>query len=105
MRDATMTRFLTKLLEIPIGYSEMRYQAEKYGVTRTDFNNGRSIKLYAEELGGTNFISLNYYITTASEILKPCEMPEQKVVGFIMNAVPVAEGKPALSSKLESNIN
>ncbi|WP_373515435.1 hypothetical protein, partial [Persicitalea sp.] len=82
---------LEHILEIPIGYSEVRFQSKKYGVTRTDFNNGKSIKLYAEELGGTDFISLNYYITTKSEILKPCEMPEQKVTDFVMNAVSCTE--------------
>ncbi|MFD0798269.1 peptide methionine sulfoxide reductase [Maribacter chungangensis] len=56
-----------------------------YGVTRKDFNKGKSIKLYAEELGGADFISLNYYLTTKSHSLKPCEMPEQKVIHFLMN--------------------
>ena len=85
-----MTRLLKQLLQIPVGYSVMKYLNKTYGVTRTDFNNGKSIKLYAEELGGKDFISLNYYITTQSEILKPCEMPEQKVIDFVMDAVLVS---------------
>lgn len=44
---------------------------------------GRLIKLYAEELGGNDFVSLNYYETATAPRLKPCEMPEQKVIGFI----------------------
>ena len=51
---------------IPKGYSEVLYQQKKYGVTRTDFNNGKSIKVFAKELGGNDFISMNYYITRAS---------------------------------------
>lgn len=31
---------------------------------RTDFNARKSKKLYAKELGGRNFISLNYYETS-----------------------------------------
>ncbi|WP_335965214.1 peptide methionine sulfoxide reductase [Galbibacter sp. PAP.153] len=74
---------LNKIKQIPIGYSEVEYLDKKYGVSRTDFNNGKSIKIYAEELGGNNFISLNYYITASSESLKPCEMPEAKVTHFL----------------------
>jgi hypothetical protein len=71
--------------KLPVGYSEVLYAGRKYGLTRTDFNNGMSIKVYAEELGGTNFISLNYYITSSKELLKPCEMPEEKVIHFLKN--------------------
>ncbi len=74
---------LQKIKLLPLGYSEVLYDDKKYGVTRTDFNNGKSIKLYAEELGGNDFISLNYYITNHNELLKPCEMSEQKVIRFI----------------------
>ena len=54
-------------------FRKYSFQNKKYGVTRTDFNKGKSIKVYAEELAGTNFISLNYYITSKKELLKPCE--------------------------------
>lgn len=69
--------------KIPKGYSVGVYQNKKYGITKSLFNNGKSIKVYAEELGGTDFISLNYYITKEKEWLKPCEMPEQKVIDFL----------------------
>ncbi|EPR67733.1 hypothetical protein [Cyclobacterium qasimii] len=71
--------------KLPIGFSEVLYADKKYGLTRTDFNKGKSIKIYAEELGGTNFISLNYYVTSSKEFLKPCEMPEEKVIHFLKN--------------------
>lgn len=76
---------LQKIRQLPVGYSEVVYDNKKYGVTRTDFNIGKSIKIYAEELGGNNFISLNYYITNTGETLKPCEMPEIKVIDFLNN--------------------
>ncbi|MCB0463711.1 MAG: peptide methionine sulfoxide reductase [Flavobacteriaceae bacterium] len=75
------------LKKIPEGYSEGIYNKNKYGITKTIFNNGRSIKLYAEELGGTDFISLNYYITKTKDLLKPCEMPEAKVIDFVKSVV------------------
>ena len=76
---------LSKIKDFPLGYSEVFFENKKYGITRTDFNNGKSFKIYAEELGGKNFISLNYYITETSEKLKPCEMPAEKVIHFLNN--------------------
>lgn len=73
------------ILNIPLGYSEVIYKNRKYGVTRTDFNNGKSLKVFAEELGGTDFISFNYYITSQNDLLKPCEMPSEKVLDFLKN--------------------
>ncbi len=70
---------------LPQGYSTVIYRQKKYGVSRTDFNSGKSIKVFAEELGGKDFISLNYYITSTSESLKPCEMPTEKVIDFLLN--------------------
>jgi len=78
-------RLLDYIQFIPDGYSEVLYKQRKYGVTRSNFNKGRSIKIFAEELGGNDVISLNFYITATSESLKPCEMPEQKVIDFLMN--------------------
>lgn len=76
---------LNRIKTLPVGYSKVNYNNKTYGVTRTDFNEGKSFKIYAEELGGLDFISLNYYITTSSEKLKPCEMPDVKVIHFLNN--------------------
>lgn len=73
------------IFHIPLGYSEVSYQNRTYGLTRTDFNKGKSLKIFAEELGGNDFISFNYYITSQDDILKPCEMPSQKVTDFLKN--------------------
>ena len=76
---------LKRIAEIPLGYSEVLYNDKKYGLTKAVFNRGNSFKIYAEELAGNDFISLNYYITTTKDLLKPCEMPEYKVVHFLNN--------------------
>ncbi len=76
---------LEKIKQLPVGYSEVKYKNKKYGVTRTDFNQGKSFKIYAEELKGKDFVSLNYYVTSKKELLKPCEMPEKKVLDFFKN--------------------
>jgi hypothetical protein len=70
---------------IPPGYSEVWYKGKKYGLSRQDFNGGKSTKVFAEELGGKDFISFNYYLTSSKDLLKPCEMPEAKVVDFLMH--------------------
>ena len=68
---------------IPSGYSEAFYNERKYGLTKEIFNQGKSFKIFAEELGGNDFISLNYYLTSEKELLKPCEMPVEKVIDFL----------------------
>ncbi|RRQ48827.1 peptide methionine sulfoxide reductase [Maribacter algicola] len=78
--------------KIPEGYSEGIYKVKKYGITKKTFNHGKSFKLFAEELGGSDFISLNNYKTKQKELLKPCEMSEAKVVDFI-NKVKLLEPK------------
>lgn len=72
-----------KITKIPMGASEKWINDKKYLVTRKDFNKGKSTKVFAEELGGKDFISFNFYITSQGEQLKPCEMPTQKVLDFI----------------------
>lgn len=76
---------LNRISQIASGYSILSCQEKKYGVTRIDFNKGKNIKLFAEELGGNDFISLNYYLLTSGGQLKPCEMPRSKVLDFLMN--------------------
>ena len=72
-----------RIAQIPLGYSEVRYRGRTYGLRRTDFNAGKSTKVFAEELGGQDFISFNYYRTSTTNHLKPCEMPEQNVQDFL----------------------
>lgn len=73
------------ILEIPEGYSEVYYCNKKYGITKSIFNQQKSCKIYAEELGGTDFISFNYYQLSSRPLLKPCEMLESKVIKFLEN--------------------
>lgn len=86
-----MSPLLDAIQRLPEGFSEGIYQGVRYGITRTTFTQGRSYKVYANALGGTDFISLNYYCTLQKEKLKPCEMPEAKVVAFLLGVVPVAQ--------------
>ena len=73
------------LARVPLGYSEVRYRGRKYTLSRRDFNEGNSSKVFAEEAGGTDFISFNFYETGNGQHFKPCEMPEEKVLDFLRN--------------------
>lgn len=80
-----MEAFLKKLQKLPVGYIKVIFNHKAYGLTRSNFNKGKSIKVYAQELGGNNFISFNYYTIHGKGVVKPCEMPLQKVTYFIEN--------------------
>lgn len=80
----------TLIKNIPLGYSEVIYNSKKYGLTREDYASGHSIKVFAKEQGGEDFISFNYYTTDAGEAhFRPCEMPDQKVIDFLEGMKPV----------------
>jgi len=82
-----MNNMHKNISRIPLGYSKGMYQDELFGISKTEFNGGKSIKIYAESLSGNDFISLNYYMTSKGEILKPCEMPEEKVRKFLNDVI------------------
>ena len=71
---------------MPEGWSEVRFNGRRYGVTRTVLTGGRIEKIYAEELGGNDRISANLY---AGDQFRPCEMPAAKVIAFLSAARPI----------------
>ena len=77
--------FLAAFDQLPTGAYGGTFEGRRYRVSKTQMSNGRSQKLEAEELGGPDYISFNLYrLATGQALLKPCEMPEDKVVGFVM---------------------
>ena len=75
---------LAALLErVPEGWTAVTFQGRRYGLSRTTRAGGRSVSVYAEELGGTDVVSTNVYRTAADDLLRPCEMPEAKVLDFL----------------------
>lgn len=85
MNDSERQTLEKRISKLETGYSKVQYQNRSYGVSKRIFNKGKSVKVYAEELGGTDFISFNYYSTVSKNPLKPCEMPEVKVLHFLEN--------------------
>ena len=80
--------FLEAWDALPLGAFHGEATGRRYVVTRSDFAGGAAQKLVAEELGGTDYISANLYRLAVGARLKPCEMPEEKVVRFVLDLVP-----------------
>ena len=76
--------FLSAFDALPLGAFEGVYEGRRYLITREDFAGGAAQKLVAREMGGTDYISLNLYRLDSGARLKPCEMPEAKVVAFVL---------------------
>jgi hypothetical protein len=75
---------LAELVErVPVGWTLVEYNGHRYGLTRVDHVGGRSVTIYAEELGGADVVSANVYRTSAGERLNACEMPDAKVLAFL----------------------
>ena len=75
---------LAELLgRVPEGWTAVRYAGRPYGLSRTSRAGGRSVAVYAEELGGSDVVSTNVYRTSSGDLLRPCEMPAAKVLAFL----------------------
>lgn len=73
---------------IPAGWSVRTHGGRRWGVTRSVHAGGRSQSVYAEELGGPDVVSTNVYRTSTGPVLKPCEMPAEKVLAFLRESQP-----------------
>ena len=80
-----METFLAALASLPTGYFKAQYAGVPYGVTVERLAGGRQVKLYGEALGGADHVSFNLYLPRSGKVLlKPCEMPEEKVMAFVL---------------------
>lgn len=86
-----MTPIARLLTRVPVGYTRVRYGGKRWGMRRRDFNGGRSVKVYAEALDGSDFISCNYYATRAGGQFRPCEMAATKVRAFLADFEPLVD--------------
>ena len=89
MAEADPHGLLLLLDRFPEGWSEAAYDGRRWGVTRSVALGGRSQKVFAEELGGTDFVSANVYTgEDGGTFFRPCEMPAEKVLAFLRGATP-----------------
>jgi len=80
------TAFYTTLLSLPNGSYHVLYKEKKYLLTKATLLNGKLIKIYAERLDQIDVVSGNYYPTLKGGLLKPCEMSDEKVIDFVLEA-------------------
>ncbi len=86
----SVERVYAKLTTLPPGYSEGWYQGRRYRLSLRSLADGKINSFQATELGGNGYISLNFYrLSSGNYVLKPCEMPAQKVIDFIAGVEPV----------------
>ncbi|WP_319546096.1 hypothetical protein [Ruegeria conchae] len=81
--------FLKAIDDLPIGTFTGAASPRRYLVSHQIMAGGKSHKRVAYQLGGPDYISLNLYLTRKSgALLRPCEMPAEKVVAFVLALVP-----------------
>jgi hypothetical protein len=73
---------------LPLGWSVVVLDGRRYGVTRSLHGDGRSQSVYAEALDGSDVVSANLYDVGEQGALRPCEMPEEKVLRFLEELEP-----------------
>ena len=84
----SLEAFVLAFDALPEGGYGGTFEGKRYRITKTLMATGRSQKLEAEELGGPDYISFNLYrLADGTALLKPCEMPEEKVMAFILGVV------------------
>ncbi|CUH98950.1 hypothetical protein [Leisingera aquaemixtae] len=85
MTTAELQAFLAAFDALPLGAFTSLADGRKYAVIRQNLAAGKAQKLVARELGGGDYISLNLYRLASGARLKPCEMPAEKVVRFVLD--------------------
>jgi hypothetical protein len=78
------TDFHKRLQTLADGANYVKYNDKKYLLRKETLLDGKLIKVYAEELGGNDIVSGNYYNTIKDGVLKPCEMSDAKVIDFVL---------------------
>lgn len=87
-----MTKSFDKTIKaLNNGAYNVLFHNKQYLLRKQTRLDGKLIKLYAQELGGNDFISLNYYPTIKDGLLKPCEMPKAKVIEFVLQSQPATD--------------
>ena len=71
---------------IPEGWSRIQIDGQSWAMTRTTRAGGRVISVAAERLGASESLGANVWATSSGAVLRPCEVPEDKVMNFLRAA-------------------
>lgn len=82
--------FASSLEDLPAGHSKGKFAGRRYGTTVSVSSDRRRWWLLAKELGGPDLISFNFYKLADGKklALRPCEMPAEKVIAFVLGYEP-----------------
>ncbi len=100
MKGDELERLLSR---VPRGWTRVEVDGVPYGLTRTDHADAASVSVHAEQLGGSDLVSTNIWRTGSGTVLRPCEMPEEKVLAFLRSwepAPPIGEPVPGWSARV-----
>ena len=86
-----MIEFDKAIKKLHQGSYDVIFNEKRYLLSVQVELDAKLIKLYAKELGGNDFVSLNYYPYIRDGLLKPCEMPVKKVKEFVLNLEVIGE--------------
>lgn len=88
-KDIEFVRFVTALDTLDTGHQTGHFNGRRYGVTIERPVDARVTKLFAEELGGSDYVSFNLFrVGDDQAVLKPCEMAPEKVIDFVLQFKP-----------------
>lgn len=73
---------------IPEGWSRLRIGDQSWAVTRTTRAEGGVISVDADRLGDGERFGANIWRTAQGTVLRPCEVPAEKVMQFLRAAAP-----------------
>ncbi|MFC7789408.1 hypothetical protein ACU045_10555 [Microbacterium sp. MAHUQ-60] len=71
---------------IPEGWTRTEIDGSSWAVTRTTRAGGKVVSVDAEQLGTAERFGANVWITDDETILRPCEVPAEKVMRFLRAA-------------------
>ena len=71
---------------IPEGWTRVQVAGEGWGIARTTRAGGKTISFDAEHLGTKEHLGANVWNTSEGSVLRPCEVPEERVMQFLRDA-------------------
>ncbi|MET1053540.1 MAG: peptide methionine sulfoxide reductase [Mycetocola sp.] len=85
--DAEPDHELAALIRgIPEGWTRVHIADRDWGVTRTTRAGGKVMSFEADRLGDSEHFGANVWNTSEGSVLRPCEVPADKVMQFLRDA-------------------
>lgn len=82
------------LARVPEGWTRFEIAGRPWAVSRVPRGDGRTVTLEAEQLGGAEAFGANVWLTSSGPVLRPCEVPAEKVLG-LLRALPASRAVDA----------